>query len=60
MREAARISAKAHELAREITRPEMNEKQVQAVIEQYFLENGARGPAYSSIVAGGRNACILH
>jgi len=33
---------------------------VQALIEQHFLAAGARGPAYSSIVAGGDNACVLH
>ena len=59
MREAARISAEAHELARQVARPGLNERQVQAVIEQHFLEQGARGPAYGSIVAGGDNACVL-
>ena len=52
LREAARISAEAHELARQVTRPGLSERQVQAVIEQHFLEQGARGPAYGSIVAG--------
>ncbi len=60
MREAARISSQAHELARGLTSPGMNEREIQAVVEQYFLKQGARGPAYSSIVASGDNACILH
>ncbi|MFN5195223.1 MAG: aminopeptidase P N-terminal domain-containing protein [Cyanobacteriota bacterium] len=60
LREAARISAEAHELARRVARPGLTERQVQAVIEQHFLEQGARGPAYGSIVAGGDNACVLH
>jgi Xaa-Pro aminopeptidase len=60
LREAARISAEAHELARQVARPGLRERQVQAVIEQHFLEQGARGPAYNSIVAGGDNACVLH
>ncbi|MEB3235491.1 MAG: aminopeptidase P N-terminal domain-containing protein [Cyanobacteriota bacterium] len=60
LREAARISAEAHELARQVARPGLNERQVQAVIEQHFLEQGARGTAYGSIVAGGDNACVLH
>ncbi|MCP9881433.1 aminopeptidase P N-terminal domain-containing protein [Cyanobium sp. Alchichica 3B3-8F6] len=60
MREAARISAEAHELARQVVRPGLNERQVQAVIEQHFMEQGARGPAYGTIVAGGDNACVLH
>ena len=60
LREAARISAEAHELARQVARLGLRERQVQAVIEQHFLEQGARGPAYGSIVAGGDNACVLH
>ncbi|MCP9839327.1 aminopeptidase P N-terminal domain-containing protein [Synechococcus sp. J7-Johnson] len=60
LREAARISAEAHERAREVARPGLSERQIQAVIEQHFLEQGARGPAYGSIVAGGDNACVLH
>lgn len=60
LREAGRISAEAHELARQVARPGLSERQVQAVIEQHFLEQGARGPAYGSIVAGGDNACVLH
>ena len=60
IREATKISAEAHEFAREVTYPGMNERQLQGVIEQYFLQKGARGPAYNSIVAGGDNACVLH
>ena len=60
MREACRISSEAHELARSITRPGMNEAEVQAAMEAHFRSNGARGPAYGSIVAGGDNACVLH
>jgi len=60
MREACRISAHAHELARAAVKPGMSERQVQALIEFHFLDQGARGPAYSSIVAGGDNACVLH
>ncbi len=60
LREAALISSNAHELARDITRAGMNERQIQGVIEKSFLDQGGRGPAYGSIVAGGKNACILH
>jgi Xaa-Pro aminopeptidase len=60
LREACRISAEAHELARQVARPGLSERQVQAVIEQHFMEQGARGTAYGSIVAGGDNACVLH
>ncbi len=60
MREAAKITAEAHELARQITCPGITEKEVQAVIEKYFLQHSSRGPAYGTIVASGDNACILH
>ena len=60
IREATRISSEAHEFAREVIHPGMSERQLQGVIEQYFLQEGARGPAYNSIVAGGDNACVLH
>ena len=60
LREACRISAEAHELARGMTQPGMNEAEVQAAIEAHFRAAGARGPAYGSIVAGGDNACVLH
>ena len=60
LREACRISAEAHERARTMTQPGMNEAEVQAAIEAHFRAAGARGPAYGSIVAGGDNACVLH
>jgi len=60
MRIASRISAEGHEIVREFARPGMNEKELQAQIEKYFLEKGTRGPAYGSIIASGDNACVLH
>ena len=40
LREACRISSEAHELARSITRPGMNEAEVQAAMEAHFRSNG--------------------
>ena len=60
MRKASQISAEAHELVRESIPFKTNERQIQGLIEGFFLEKGARGPAYNSIVASGDNACILH
>ena len=60
MRIASTISAEAHELVREFARPGMNERDLQAQIEKYFLDKGTRGAAYGSIVAAGDNACVLH
>ena len=60
VREAAQISAEAHELVRLNLHEKKNERQIQGLIEGFFLEKGARGPAYNSIVASGDNACVLH
>jgi len=60
MRIAAKISAEGHEIVRGFARPGMNERDLQAQIEKYFLEKGTRGPAYGSIIASGDNACVLH
>ena len=60
MRQATKISAMAHNRAREVACPGMYEYQVQAEIEHIFRKEGAIGIAYPSIVASGENACILH
>ena len=60
MREATHISAEAHELVRKSISTKNNERQIQGILEGFFLEKGTRGPAYNSIVASGDNACILH
>jgi Xaa-Pro aminopeptidase len=60
MRQAARISAHAHKRAMQVCRPGMMEYQVEAELVYEFMRGGARSPAYSSIVGGGANSCILH
>ncbi|MGB3200571.1 MAG: M24B family metallopeptidase, partial [Nodosilinea sp.] len=60
LRKAIAIAAKAHNHARDITRPGRYEYEIQAEIEHIFRLEGAMGPAYTSIVASGPNACILH
>ncbi len=60
MREAAQISADAHEFVRANAHAKKNERQLQGLIESFFLDKGSRGPAYNSIVASGDNACVLH
>jgi Xaa-Pro aminopeptidase len=60
MREAARITSAAHERAMSRCRPGMTETQLEAELLHEFMSNGARSPAYPSIVGGGENACILH
>jgi len=59
MRKAAKIAAKGHIAAMQACKPGMKEFEVQAPLEQVFRENGCEC-AYTSIVGGGENACILH
>jgi Xaa-Pro aminopeptidase len=60
MRRAAEITREAHEAAARLARDAVHEYELQAVIEYTFRRRGARGPAYTTIVGGGRNATILH
>ena len=60
MRQAARLSAAAHRRAMCTTAAGKFEYQVQAELECEFRLGGSASPAYPSIVAGGKNACILH
>lgn len=60
MRKAGTISARAHCRAMRAARPGLYEFQLQAEIEHAFASEGARHPAYGSIVGGGANACVLH
>jgi Xaa-Pro aminopeptidase len=60
MRRAAAISTAAHKRAMRFTRPGQFEYQVEAELLHEFCSHGARNPAYTSIVAGGANACVLH
>ncbi|HUV99203.1 MAG TPA: Xaa-Pro aminopeptidase [Gallionella sp.] len=60
MRRAAAISTAAHRRAMRFTRPDLFEYQVEAELLHEFCSHGARHPAYTSIVAGGANACVLH
>lgn len=60
MRGAAKISCEAHRRAMRFTRPGRYEYEVEAELLHEFCRHGARHPAYTSIVAGGANACTLH
>ena len=60
MRRAAAITTEAHLAAMRAARPGMNEREIDAGIEHAFKVAGSTGPAYTNIVAGGQNACILH
>jgi len=60
MRRAATISAAAQVRAMRATRPGKMEYEIEAELLHEFRHSGAHGPAYTSIVAGGANACVLH
>ena len=60
MRRAAAISAVAHQRAMRATRPGRNEFEIEAELLYEFRRAGSQFPAYWPIVAGGRNACVLH
>lgn len=60
MRRAAEISAQAHCHAMRATKPGKFEYEIEAELLYTFHRHGAQSPAYTSIVAGGANACILH
>ena len=59
MRKAASISAAAHLRAMRACRPGLGEADLTAELLYEFTRNGCP-PAYLPIVAGGRNALILH
>jgi Xaa-Pro aminopeptidase len=68
MRRAAQISAGAHAramrfcAARFRAEPQgtVREYEIEAELLHEFRRHGAQGPAYTSIVAAGANACVLH
>ena len=60
MRRAGEISGEAHKRAMRATRPGKFEYEIEAELLHEFRRQGCQAPAYTSIVAGGRNACVLH
>ncbi len=60
MRRAAAITAEAHAESMARARPGASEGEIDALLHYTFVRRGAKGPAYTNIVAGGANACILH
>lgn len=60
MRRAGDISGAAHRLAMQAARPGATEYEIEALLQHEFRRSGAQAPAYTPIVAGGANACVLH
>jgi len=59
MRKAARISAQAHCRAMQTCRPGKMEYEIEAEFQHHFKQHGCE-QAYTPIVGGGNNGCILH
>lgn len=57
---AIQVTSMAHEAAAKVIMPGRIEHEVQAIIESVFIQAGARGPAFPSIVATGKNTTVLH
>jgi len=60
MKVACGITEKAFRRVLDFVKPGVYEYQIEAEIQHAFLSNRATGPAYDSIIASGRNACVLH
>ncbi|MGH7661485.1 MAG: aminopeptidase P N-terminal domain-containing protein [Vulcanimicrobiaceae bacterium] len=60
MRRAGAITRKGHIAGMRATHPGMWEYELEAVIEYAYRMGGSPANAYTSIVAGGTNATILH
>ncbi len=60
MRKSAKIAATAHNRAMQKVRVGKMEYEIEAEFLHEFYRKGAQSPAYTSIVAGGANACTLH
>lgn len=57
---AANIASAGHARAMRACRPGMAEYELEAELSYEFRRRGAAGHAYTPIVAGGTNACVLH
>lgn len=60
MRKAANISAVAHKQVMRKCQPGMMEYHLESEFRHSCIKKGAREQAYTSIVGGGNNACVLH
>jgi len=60
MRTSGQIAVRAHKRAMQVCKPGKFEYEVEAEFMHEFFRSGCQAPAYTSIVAGGDNACILH
>lgn len=60
LKRACDITQKAFLRTLQFIKPGVVEYEIEAEILHEFIRNGATGPAYNTILASGKNACILH
>ena len=60
MKESCEIAAQAHKAVMHNVRVGMSEYDLESMYLNEFRKRGSRFPSYTPIVAGGKNACILH
>jgi Xaa-Pro aminopeptidase len=60
MQRAADLSAAAHRSVLGLCVPGMGEGEIEAELMRVWRAGGCQAPAYTPIVAGGANACVLH
>jgi Xaa-Pro aminopeptidase len=60
IKEALKLTSKAHHAAMAMAAPSKKEYEVMALVEYLFKSGGASWDAYTTIVAGGNNANVLH
>ncbi len=60
MKKAAKISTQGHHRAMRACKPGKMEYEIEAELLYEFKKGGSPFPAYSPIVGGGANGCILH
>mgnify|MGYP001370729876 FL=1 len=60
IKKACEISADAHIEAMKAVKEGDNEQYIESLYIHEFSKRGGRYPAYTPIVAGGENACVLH
>lgn len=60
MGKAIHITEKAFRRVLSFVKPGVHEYEIEAEIQHEYLINRATGPAYNSIIASGKDSCILH
>ncbi len=60
IKQAVEITKKAFYRLLKFVKPGVWEYEIEAEILHEFIKNRSNGPAFSSIVASGKNTCILH